>query len=148
MSTLNKYPKDKTNSTTQPQPLSSNHSTSSAIMVQTPHQHQHQQQRFSSNLCAVLNDPRKDRAKINHLFTKTWGSDFVDSERLIPTITAMHPTTFSLSFKQSDFKDYLGNIREVNFLKNYHSTFVCLYFKRFLFRKREASNIPKTKSIY
>ena len=109
MSTLNNYQNDKTNST-----ISSNHSTSSAIMVQLPHQQQQQQQqRFSSNLCAVLNDPRKDRAKINYLFTKTWGSDFVDAERLIPAITTMHPTTFSTSFRQSDFKDYLGNIREV-----------------------------------
>jgi hypothetical protein len=109
MSTLNKQQKDKTS----PTPLS-NHSTSSAIMVQLPQQQHQQQQRFSSNLCAVLNDPRKDRAKINYLFTKTWGSDFTDSERLIPAITAVHPTTFSnSSFKQGDFKDYLGNIKEV-----------------------------------
>ncbi len=117
MSTLNKQQKDKTS----PTPLA-NHSTSSAIMVQLPQQHHHQQQqRFSSNLCAVLNDPRKDRAKINYLFTKTWGSDFTDSERLIPSITAAHPTTFSnSSFKQCDFKDYLGNIKEVKFVINYN----------------------------
>jgi hypothetical protein len=145
MSTLNKYPKDKTNSTTQQLP--SNHSTSSAIMVQTPHQHQHQQQRFSSNLCAVLNDPRKDRAKINHLFTKTWGSDFVDSERLIPNITAMHPTTFSMSFKQSDFKEYLGNMREVKFLKITINALFIYILKGFFKIKREASNTPKTNSI-
>lgn len=33
---------------------------------------------FSSNLAAVLNDPRKDRTKKAHLFTQTWGSDFTD----------------------------------------------------------------------
>lgn len=33
---------------------------------------------FSSNLAAVLNDPRKDRTKKANLFTQTWGSDFTD----------------------------------------------------------------------
>ena len=45
---------------------------------------QRQIQRFTSNMCAVLNDPRKDRTKINYLFTKTWGTDFTDTFQLSP----------------------------------------------------------------
>ncbi len=61
---------------------------------------------FSSNLCTVLNDPRKDRNKINYLFTKTWGSDFVD------TVT-IHPISNYKNFKLNDFQDYLNDIKEV-----------------------------------
>lgn len=68
---------------------------------------------FSSNLCTVLNDPRKDRNKINYLFTKTWGSDFVD------TVT-IHPISNYKNFKLKDFEEYLNDIKEVNLL--------CFYF--------------------
>ena len=88
----------------------SNNSTSSAIMIQSP---QMLQQRFSSNMCAVLNDPRKDRTKVNYLFTKTWGSDFVDSERLIPAIGHVHPANYANVSKKYDFKEYLSNMAEV-----------------------------------
>jgi vacuolar protein sorting-associated protein 54 len=69
-----------------------------------------QQQRFSSNLCAVLNDPRKDRAQVNHLFTKTWGSDFVDSSVVVVVAAAANSDSSSSSssrLKKNDFKDYL-----------------------------------------
>jgi hypothetical protein len=61
---------------------------------------------FSSNLCTVLNDPRKDRNKINYLFTKTWGSDFVD------TVT-IYPISNYKNFKLKDFQDYINDIKEV-----------------------------------
>ena len=113
MTTLKKSSKDVTSFASSPV-IASNHSTSSSIMVQSPQQ-QHLQQRFSSNLCAVLNDPRKDRAKVSYLFTKTWGSDFVDSERSIPPITSVHPANFSNNHKKTDFKEYLESVTHVSF---------------------------------
>ena len=58
---------------------------------------------FTSNMCAVLNDPRKDRTKINYLFTKTWGSDFVDN---------FHAPKNSV-FKRIEFSDYIKTMNEV-----------------------------------
>lgn len=69
------------------------------------------QQRFSSNLCAVLNDPRKDRNKINYLFTKTWGSDFVETATPAP-IQSLHLNYKNI--KLNEFKEYINNISEVN----------------------------------
>jgi hypothetical protein len=66
-------------------------------------------QRFSSNLCTVLNDPRKDRNKINCLFTKTWGTDFVDS-------VSVQPLNNIKNYKTNDFQDYLIDIKDVNLL--------------------------------
>jgi len=59
-------------------------------------------QRFTSNMCAVLNDPRKDRNKINYLFTKTWGSEFTDNISQIPKTK----TTVS----KTEFNDYIKKI--------------------------------------
>ncbi len=56
-------------------------------------------QRFTSNMCAVLNDPRKDRNKINCLFTKTWGSEFTDNISQIPKTKSV--------VAKSDFNDYI-----------------------------------------
>lgn len=67
-------------------------------------------QQFSSNLCAILNDPRKDRTKINYLFTKTWGSDFVDTAH-VPSIKSIHSNF--VNYKIADFKDYLSNSNDV-----------------------------------
>lgn len=61
-------------------------------------------QRFTSNMCAVLNDPRKDRNKINYLFTKTWGSDFVDNSS---QISPSKNTVF-----KSDFRSYINKTIE------------------------------------
>lgn len=61
-------------------------------------------QKFTSNMCAVLNDPRKDRNKINYLFTKTWGSDFTDNVSNVPSIKN---TVFKSEFK--DYSKSLGN---------------------------------------
>ena len=58
---------------------------------------------FTSNMCAVLNDPRKDRTKTNYLFTKTWGSDFNDN----------FYASKSSVIKRMDFNDYIETINEV-----------------------------------
>jgi hypothetical protein len=79
-----------------------------------------QQQRFTSNMCAILNDPRKDRNKINYLFTKTWGSDFIDTSP-IPSIKTLHSNYSNL--KKIEFNDYIKYISEVCF-------FVCLCISR------------------
>ena len=71
-----------------------------------------QQQRFTSNMCAILNDPRKDRNKINYLFTKTWGSDFTDTSS-IPSIKTLHSNYSNL--KKIEFNDYIKYISEVCF---------------------------------
>ena len=66
------------------------------------------QQRFTSNMCAVLNDPRKDRNKINYLFTKTWGSDFTDNAAAqIPKMMKNIKNNIVL---KSEFDDYLKGI--------------------------------------
>lgn len=67
-------------------------------------------QRFTSNMCAILNDPRKDRTKINYLFTKTWGSDFTDSTQ-IPSIKTNNSSYAAL--KKLEFTDYIKLIAEV-----------------------------------
>lgn len=68
--------------------------------------------RFTSNLCAVLNDPSKDRNKVNYLFTKKWGNDFVDNLSTIPTISQVNPKYATL-LKRLDFKDYLSKLGDV-----------------------------------
>jgi hypothetical protein len=67
-------------------------------------------QKFGSNLCAVLNDPRKDRTKIAYLFTKTWGSDFVDSAP-VPSITTAHAISANKypGVKSGEFKEHLNS---------------------------------------
>lgn len=67
-------------------------------------------QKFTSNLCAVLNDPRKDRAKVNYLFTKTWGYDFIDTSP-IPSILTVHSNY--RNFKKDDFDEYLTQTKDV-----------------------------------
>ena len=67
-------------------------------------------QRFTSNMCAVLNDPRKDRNKINYLFTKTWGNDFTDNST-IPSIKTVH-SNYSV-LKKIEFNDYIKLMAEV-----------------------------------
>ncbi len=72
--------------------------------------------RFGSNLCAVLNDPRKDRAKVAYLFTKTWGSDFVESAP-VSAITSVHAISASKyrNVKFNEFKEHLDSFSAVNF---------------------------------
>jgi hypothetical protein len=67
-------------------------------------------QRFTSNMCAVLNDPRKDRNKVNYLFTKTWGNDFSDNST-IPSIKTVH-SNYSV-LKKIEFNEYINLIAEV-----------------------------------
>lgn len=55
-------------------------------------------------MCAVLNDPRKDRNKVGYLFTKTWGSDFTDNVTLPPMIKS--------SAYKNDFDSYKQSIAE------------------------------------
>ena len=52
-------------------------------------------------MCAVLNDPRKDRNKINYLFTKTWGSDFTENVTIPPSVKSSTFKTDFESYKQS-----------------------------------------------
>lgn len=68
------------------------------------------ERKFTSNLCAVLNDPRKDRTKINYLFTKTWGNEFIDNP-VYPSIYQLNPKYAAL--KSLEFRDYLGKIGNV-----------------------------------
>jgi hypothetical protein len=72
--------------------------------------------KFGSNLCAVLNDPRKDRAKVAYLFTKTWGSDFVDSAQ-VPAITTVHAISANKyrNIKFLEFKEHLESFSGVIF---------------------------------
>jgi hypothetical protein len=63
---------------------------------------------FSANLTAVLNDPRKDRVKTANLFTKTWGSDFVEEPSFPEFATRKFPIIMS-----SDFKPYFSQISPV-----------------------------------
>ncbi|CAF0926719.1 unnamed protein product [Brachionus calyciflorus] len=58
---------------------------------------------FSSNLAAVLNDPRKDRSKKSHLFTKTWGSDFTDT---------IHFSTNKSDLNLKHFETHLNELNE------------------------------------
>ena len=67
-------------------------------------------QRFTSNMCAVLNDPRKDRNKVNYFFTKTWGNDFTDNST-IPSIKTVH-SNYSI-LKKIEFNEYIKLIAEV-----------------------------------
>ena len=83
---------------------------------------QKQQQKFGSNLCAVLNDPRKDRTKIAYLFTKTWGSEFVDSIP-VPAITTIHasPGASANKYKNikfNEFKEHLDRFSAVRIILN------------------------------
>lgn len=59
-------------------------------------------QKFTSNMCAVLNDPRKDRTKINYLFTKTWGSDFTDNVSNVPSIKN--------TVYKTEFREYIKSL--------------------------------------
>ena len=61
-------------------------------------------------MSAVLNDPRKDRNKVNYLFTKTWGSDFSDTAS-VPSIYHIHSTYTKI--KPNEFNDYNKNLSEV-----------------------------------
>lgn len=75
------------------------------------------QQKFGSNLCAVLNDPRKDRTKIAYLFTKTWGYEFVDTAPIPPigSIYAAGNANKYRNIKHFEFKEHLdqfGNVRK------------------------------------
>jgi hypothetical protein len=67
--------------------------------------------RFTSNLAAVLNDPNKDRAKVNHLFTKTWGYDFTDVLN-ISSINTIHSNY--KNHKISEFNSYVNGVSEVS----------------------------------
>ena len=50
----------------------------------------------------MLNDPRKDRGKINQIFTKTWGADFTDNPSFPEFTVKEFPNVSSI-----DFKNYL-----------------------------------------
>ncbi len=63
---------------------------------------------FSADLTAVLNDPRKDRVKTTNLFTKTWGSDFIEEPSFPEFATKKFPIVSS-----SDFKQYFSQISTV-----------------------------------
>jgi hypothetical protein len=88
---------------------------------QSPQKHKTQTaapqgQKFGSNLCAVLNDPRKDRTKTSYLFTKTWGSDFVDTVQ-VPSITNVHTNSKNQNkyrpIKLNEFRPFLDEFSEV-----------------------------------
>ena len=64
---------------------------------------------FSSNMSAVLNDPRKERTRVANLFTKTWGSDFVESPNLPP----VNGVNFR-NYRLKDFQEHLASIKQVN----------------------------------
>jgi hypothetical protein len=74
---------------------------------------------FTSNLCAVLNDPRKDRNKTNYLFIKTWGAEFTDTSSSIPALNTAHPSYPSV-LKSINFNSYINQISEghLKHLKN------------------------------
>lgn len=63
---------------------------------------------FTSNLSALLNDPRKDRNKVNHIFTKTWGVDFIENPSFPEFAIKELPIITS-----NDFKNYLNQITQV-----------------------------------
>jgi hypothetical protein len=74
-------------------------------------QQQQKPRTFSTNLSALLNDPKKDRTKIAYLFTKTWGNEFVDSATA-PSIQILYPSAYA-SLKQINFSDFVKSIAEV-----------------------------------
>jgi hypothetical protein len=63
---------------------------------------------FSADLTAVLNDPRKDRVKTSNLFTKTWGSDFIEEPSFPEFATRKFPIITS-----SDFRPYFNQVSAV-----------------------------------
>lgn len=65
--------------------------------------------KFSSNLSALLNDPRKERAKVNQIFTKTWGADFTDN----PSFPEFTIKEFPI-VTATDFKIYLDQTNIVS----------------------------------
>lgn len=79
--------------------------------------------RFTSNLAAVLNDPKKDRVKANQMFTKTWGYDFVDSAS-IPSINLVHSNY--KNHKLVEFNAYINAIQQVLSIILYRIQFLFL----------------------
>ena len=60
-------------------------------------------------MSALLNDPRKDRSKVNQIFTKTWGTDFTDN----PSFPEFTVKEFP-NFISNDFKGYLDQTNAVS----------------------------------
>ncbi len=58
-----------------------------------------------------MNDPRKDRSKVNQIFTKTWGADFTDNPSFPEFTVKEFPNIIS-----NDFKGYLDQTNAVSIL--------------------------------
>lgn len=88
-------------------------------------------------MCAVLNDPRKDRTKVSYLFTKTWGSDFTDNVTLPPMIKNSAYKNDFITYKQSITE------RHARHVKNKIDKFEANGKSDFKFSMADLDQIPK-----